>query len=288
MPRSFRTDVGHIWDLVVRKWSGTHAKKTNCEWNKIAEVMMLNFGDSGKPVFQAINAAERRIFEKRAKMVKRLFTTTEMKKRLNWFFARLHLWISSISTEQSKIGVKNYSFLVIPTEITNADDISQSSTLSAQGNLLQKFGNSQNFWWSEIVGALQRCWFLIEDTLILKSSQHPDREGGFVFEYENRTRLGCKTLSSRKTLLYGGVSWSNLVQRPNNFMDSFSEWYQQIRHRIARKIPLRTFNCSLCEFQLCTCPWKDTDRHWQLFCSVKIHDQNTATWPVNSSRMMER
>ena len=39
-----------------------------------------------------------------------------------------------------------------------------------------------------------------------------------------------------------------------------------------------------------SCPWKDTDRHWyttirsQLCCSAKIHDQNTATWLVNSSR----
>ena len=44
----------------------------------------------------------------------------------------------------------------------------------------------------------------------------------------------------------------------------------------------------------CSFSWKKMDRHWstnarsQLFCSVKIQDQNTSTWFFNSSRRRRR
>ena len=37
-------------------WHGTRVKKPNVEWNRIAEVMMLNIAESGHPVFRAISA----------------------------------------------------------------------------------------------------------------------------------------------------------------------------------------------------------------------------------------
>ena len=58
MPRSSSTDVGHFWDVVVRKWYGTHVSKPHSEWNKTAEVMMLNFAESGHPVLRATSALE--------------------------------------------------------------------------------------------------------------------------------------------------------------------------------------------------------------------------------------
>ena len=42
-----------------KKWYGTQVSKPNGEWNKTAEVMMLNFAESGHPVFHAISAFER-------------------------------------------------------------------------------------------------------------------------------------------------------------------------------------------------------------------------------------
>ena len=42
-----------------KKWYGTHVSKPNGEWNKTAEVMMLNFAESGHPVFRATSALER-------------------------------------------------------------------------------------------------------------------------------------------------------------------------------------------------------------------------------------
>ena len=59
-PRSSRTNVGHFWDFgYEKKWYGTHVSKPNGEWNKTAEVMTLNFAESGHRVFRATSALER-------------------------------------------------------------------------------------------------------------------------------------------------------------------------------------------------------------------------------------
>ena len=46
-------------DLVEKKWKRTHVSKPNGEWNSMAEVMMLNFAESGHPEFRATSALER-------------------------------------------------------------------------------------------------------------------------------------------------------------------------------------------------------------------------------------
>ena len=51
------------WSFLVlgseKKWYGTHHHKPHGEWDKTAEGMMLNFADSGHPVFRATGALER-------------------------------------------------------------------------------------------------------------------------------------------------------------------------------------------------------------------------------------
>ena len=42
-----------------KKWHGTHVSKPNGEWNRVAEIMMLNFAESGHPVFRATSASGR-------------------------------------------------------------------------------------------------------------------------------------------------------------------------------------------------------------------------------------
>ena len=42
------------------KWCGTRVSKPDGEWNKTAEVMMLNFAESGHPVFRANSAFRKR------------------------------------------------------------------------------------------------------------------------------------------------------------------------------------------------------------------------------------
>ena len=42
-----------------KKWCGTHTYKPNGKWDRVAEDMMLNFSESGHPVFRASSALER-------------------------------------------------------------------------------------------------------------------------------------------------------------------------------------------------------------------------------------
>ena len=42
-----------------KKWYGTHSEKTDGKWDKTAEQMMLNFAESGHPIFLATSALER-------------------------------------------------------------------------------------------------------------------------------------------------------------------------------------------------------------------------------------
>ena len=44
---------------IRKKWYGTYCDKTDGEWDKIAERMMLNFAESGHPIFHATSAFER-------------------------------------------------------------------------------------------------------------------------------------------------------------------------------------------------------------------------------------
>ena len=53
-PNGFHQDASHFGDLIVRK-SGMEltSNKPNGEWNRVAEIMMINFAESGHPIFQA-------------------------------------------------------------------------------------------------------------------------------------------------------------------------------------------------------------------------------------------
>ena len=53
--------LGH-WSFLgpgsEKKWYGTHAHKPNGEWDEVAEIMMINFSESGHPVFRGSSAFE--------------------------------------------------------------------------------------------------------------------------------------------------------------------------------------------------------------------------------------
>ena len=53
-----------------KKWCGTHAHKPDGEWDKTAEGMMLNFAESGHPVFRASSALERGALKSKGRGVK--------------------------------------------------------------------------------------------------------------------------------------------------------------------------------------------------------------------------
>ena len=42
-----------------KKWYGTHAHKLDGDWDRTAEDVMLNFAESGHPIFRASSALER-------------------------------------------------------------------------------------------------------------------------------------------------------------------------------------------------------------------------------------
>ena len=67
-----RFTQGH-WSFLVpgseKKWYGTHADKADGEWDKTAEGMMLNFAESGHPVFRTSSAQERREIRSKGKGV---------------------------------------------------------------------------------------------------------------------------------------------------------------------------------------------------------------------------
>ena len=61
-----------------KKWCGTHVNKPDGEWEKTAEGMMLNFAESGHPVFRASSAVERGELKSKGKTATRslLWTVT--------------------------------------------------------------------------------------------------------------------------------------------------------------------------------------------------------------------
>ena len=64
-----------------KKWYGTQPHKSDGEWDKIAEVMMLNFAESGHPVFRATSALGKG--ELKNKGQRNLFTSTAVMKPLS-------------------------------------------------------------------------------------------------------------------------------------------------------------------------------------------------------------
>ena len=57
-----RSAPGHWLFLGPRsemKWCGTHTCKPNGEWDNVAEIMMINFCESGHPVFRGSGALEK-------------------------------------------------------------------------------------------------------------------------------------------------------------------------------------------------------------------------------------
>ena len=92
-----------------KKWCSTRGSKPQGEWDRVAEMMMIkNVSESGHPVFpchESIHCPEER---SKAKVVENYqYTSALMRERLELFFAQLFLLISSVSTEQSQICVKN-------------------------------------------------------------------------------------------------------------------------------------------------------------------------------------
>ena len=95
------------WSLLgpgaEEKWYGMHNYKPEWKWNVTADVMVDNFKDSGHPVIRATSALGRWFLKKiKVKVVR--FTSVVILRMQSFCFARSILQISSVPTEQSRIG----------------------------------------------------------------------------------------------------------------------------------------------------------------------------------------
>ena len=89
------------------KWYSTYIDRPRGEWDRVAELMMIKFGERGHPVFSEarVHCPEER--SKAKEVGNYLYTFVPMVIRLKLFFAPWFPLISSVSTEQSQICVRN-------------------------------------------------------------------------------------------------------------------------------------------------------------------------------------
>ena len=136
-----------LWE----KWNGAHVSKPNGEWNSTAEVTMLNFAESGHPIFRATSALERGELKSKGVEIKSIHfngseETVELILRtviavsqLSISRAVADLCKTSDPDSRNQIEGEICESLVIPTENPNANTISSDSTSLAQGDLLEPY-----------------------------------------------------------------------------------------------------------------------------------------------------
>ena len=60
LQKDFQHDFGHSSDLdQKKKWYSTYNGRPREEWDRVAELMMIKFGESGDPVFRATSPLSR-------------------------------------------------------------------------------------------------------------------------------------------------------------------------------------------------------------------------------------
>ena len=167
------------WSFLVpgceKKWYGTHTQKPDGEWDRTAESMMLNFAESGHPVFRF---GKKRI--KKQRQERSLFTWTEVKKpsilltvisvnQLSIYGAVADLCAESARDSPSTWKHDEneiWESMVVPTEFPDANAISQTETI-----LHYTWG--RRTWWHAYIR-------YVESTHFLEIRKHPERECGFV------------------------------------------------------------------------------------------------------------
>ena len=124
-----------------KTWYGTHVNELDGEWDKTAEGMMLNFAESGHPVFRARSVLERGDLKSKGKGVNTIHfngsdETIELIHRTVISFNQLSVYgaVADLCKELAKDSAgagkpaanENLESLVIPTEFPIANPISQT------------------------------------------------------------------------------------------------------------------------------------------------------------------
>ena len=95
-----------------KKWYSTYIDRPQGEWDRVAELMMIKFVRKRTPSFPSHESVVPRNAQKQRRWKLSIHFCADGI-RLKLFFAQLFLLISSVSTEQSQICVKN---TVLPCE----------------------------------------------------------------------------------------------------------------------------------------------------------------------------
>ena len=147
---SFRGHWSFLGPGSEKKWYGTHVCKPDGQWDNPAEDMMLNFAESGHPIFRASSALERGGFEKQ------IFSPTVCDETIEMILPTVisvnqlcahgkvagSVWRLSHRLLE-RLGI--WTSMVIPTAFPTANQNPQTDA-EVQGNLLreyeQKFGRT--------------------------------------------------------------------------------------------------------------------------------------------------
>ena len=89
-----------------KKWYSTYDSRPQGESDRVAELMMIKFGESGHPVFRVTSPLSRGTLKSR-RGGKLSIHFCANGRTIENVFAQLFQLISSVSTEQSQICVKN-------------------------------------------------------------------------------------------------------------------------------------------------------------------------------------
>ena len=88
--------------VIPRTWTRTHEYRPQGEWDRVAEPMMVEFSESGHPVFRSMSPLSRG--RSKAKLVENCqYTSVPMGIRLKLFLEQIFLLIRSVDTEVSEL-----------------------------------------------------------------------------------------------------------------------------------------------------------------------------------------
>ena len=90
-----------------KQWYSTDNERPGGEWDRVAELIMIKFGESEHPVFRSTSPLSRGVLKSKSGGKLSIHFCADEEGTIEIVFAQLFQLISSVFTEQSQICVKN-------------------------------------------------------------------------------------------------------------------------------------------------------------------------------------